>query len=229
MKFLSNVVASGSGSFGGTTVSRNRYGMYMRSRVVPVNPSSEFQAAVRNVFAQLIDAWTTVLTESQRSAWSTYAANVPLLGTLGVQQFVTGQNMYVRTNSARLQAVLSRLDDAPSIFDLGSLSAVTYAPDESAQNTAVGFDDADAWANEAGGALLVYQGQPVNASRTFYKGPWRHLGTVLGASPTPPTTPATMASPFVIAEDQAVFYYARALRADGRLSSPVYGQALVVA
>lgn len=229
MKFLSNVVASGSGSFGGTTVSRNRYGMYMRSRVVPVNPGTEFQSAVRAVFAQLIDAWTTVLTDAQRSGWATYAANVPLIGSLGNQQFVTGQNMYVRSNSARIQGGFARVDTAPGIFDLGSVLSPSAAPDASAGNTAVGFDNTDAWANEDGGGLLLYQGQPVNGSRTFYKGPWRFIGSIVGDDTTPPTSPSTKVSPFVLVAGQEVFYYCRGLRADGRLSSPVYFQGEVVA
>lgn len=229
MKFLSNVVASGSGSFGGTTVSRNRYGMYMRSRVTPVNPSSSFQAAVRAVFAQMIDAWTTVLTDAEREAWSTYAANVPVVGTLGEQQFLTGQNHYVRSNSARIQGGFARIDAAPAVFDLGSVIQPGFTPDASNGSTSVSFDDSDAWANEAGGGLLVYQGIPQNASRTFYKGPWRYIGSVVGATPTPPITPAVMNSPYTLAENQQLWFYVRALRADGRLTNRVYGSASVQA
>lgn len=229
MKFLSNVIASGSGSFGGTCVSRNRYGMYMRSRVVPVDPASALQSEVRSVFAQLVDAWVNELSAAERSAWETYAANVPLLGSLGNQQFVTGQNHYVRVNTCAIQAGLARVDAAPTVFDLGSLTAPTYTPDASLISTSVAFTATDAWNVTDGGALLAYQGQPQNPGRTFYKGPFRFIGSILGDTALPPSTPQTFSSPYSLAAGQRVFYYVRAIQPDGRLSSKVYGQALVQA
>ena len=69
MKFKSALVTQASGSVGGMTFSRNRYGMYTRAKGLPVNPNSEFQQAVRQIFSGLSSAWNGVLTSGQRSGW----------------------------------------------------------------------------------------------------------------------------------------------------------------
>jgi len=219
MKFLPTIGAKLSGSLGGITASHNSGGSYFRQRATPVNPGTTQQQAVRNAMSQLASAWVTVLNASQRNAWETYSANVPLIDSLGQQITVGGLAMYQRSNVPRLQAGLSRIDSAPTIFNLGDFTEPTAAGGTLPGDLDVTFDDSDAWVDEDDAALIVLMSRPQNASINFFKGPYRLAGTIDGDSTTPPTSPATLTAPFTFSADQKVFLQYRVSRADGRLSS----------
>lgn len=221
MKFKSTIIGQASGSLAGSTFSRNRGGAYIRTRSVPTNPGSAFQSAVRAFMADLTSAWGDTLTPAQRAAWDLYATNVPMTDTLGEPRNVGGIGMYCRSNIARLQAALDRVDDAPSTFDLGEFTAPAFGTISEAGGTAgVTFVNTDAWANEDGGAMLVLLSRPQNPGVNYFKGPYRFAGLVEGDSVTPPTSPASLTLPFPVVEGQRLFGQARVCRVDGRLSLP---------
>lgn len=228
MLIQSQVIAAGSGSAGGLTLSRNRSGMYFRARAVPVNPGSTFQQQVRNAVAELVSAWIEDLTPAQRDAWENYAANVPFVNALGAQIFLTGQNMYVRSNVPRLQVnsqvptdLLPRVDDGPTVYDLPTFSVPTIAISAgSSGQLEVTFNDSDDWVSEDDAAMLIYAGREFNASRAFFKGPYQLGSTLQGDATTPPTSPFTGSSNFVYTAGNEAVCQVRVTRADGRLSSP---------
>jgi hypothetical protein len=229
MLFKSQIVTAASGSIGGATFSRNRSGMYIRGRSIPVNPASSFQQVVRNALAQLVTRWTETLTQAQRDLWETYAANVPVLNPLGDAINLSGQNMYVRSNASRIQSGVADLpivDAAPGTFDLGTFSPPSFTASAADQELHVNFTEADDWVGEEGSALLVYSSRPQQASIGFFKGPYRFGGEVLGAV-APPTTPGDITTPFAFVLGQRVFAQFRVTRADGRLSTPSQATALV--
>lgn len=84
-----------------------------RSYANPANPKSTNQQAVRNAFTTLSKAWAT-LTDSQRTAWTTYAQNNPTKDRFGRTVTPTGLNWYIKANSNRLYMGLTEVDDAPS-------------------------------------------------------------------------------------------------------------------
>lgn len=222
MLFKSQLVTQASGSAGGLTASRNRYGQYLRARVLPVNPNSVSQQAVRNSMTSLVQRWTESLTSSQRSKWSDYAAAVPVTNRVGDQVYLTAQNMYVRSNVQRYRYQVSSLvDDAPVVFDLGTFTPVTVSVDATTGDTAVTFTEADAWNNEDGGFLYVFVGRPINGTRNFFGGPYRQVGAVSGNSISPATSPDTVGTyPFGLpTAGQKIFARITAGRADGRYSS----------
>jgi hypothetical protein len=224
MKYLSGIAATASGSLGGITASRNRYGQYFRRRAVPVNPNTDLQVTVRAAMRAAVDYWTNTLADADRALWNVYAANTPMLGKLGQVQTLSGQTMMVRTFIAAVAAGLDggSYAGAPTTFDLGAFTApVTTAT--VASGLSVAFTAADDWAGEANSKLLLFEGRPQNASRAFFKGPWRFLGMVSGAV-SPPTSPEIFATlPFAIEAGQIVWVRSRVLRADGRLSGAVDG------
>jgi hypothetical protein len=221
MKFKSTIIGQASGSLAGSTFSRNRGGAYIRTRSVPTNPGSPQQVAVRAYMADLTSAWGDTLTPVQRAAWDNYAAQVPITDTLGEPRNIGGIGMYCRSNIPRLQAGLDRVDDAPTIFDLGEFTAPAFGTvSESGGTAGVTFDNTDAWANEDGAAMLVSISRPQNPSINYFKGPYRYAGMIEGDSGTPPTSPASLTLPFAVAEGQRVFGVARVSRVDGRLSLP---------
>lgn len=219
-----------SGSTGGVTASRNRFGTYFRQRANPVNPATPLQLAVRSAMQQLVDAWQITLTSAQRTGWDTYAANVPVLNRIGDVIHLTGQNHYIRSNIPRVANSLTRIDDAPVDFTLGGPGLPLAASiSEATQNISLIFDDSAPWVDLDDAHLLLYQSRPQATSVNFFKGPYRLAGTVDGDSVTAPTSPATIASAFPVVEDAKVFYMVRLADADGRLSAEYRFPGFVVA
>lgn len=223
MKFKSALVTQSSGSVGGATFAHNQGGLYIRARSIPTNPSSAFQVAVRNNMATLSNAWSNILTAAQRAAWTTYAANVTLVNALGDAIHVSGIAMYNRTNTPRLQAGVSRLDAAPTTFNLGSFTNPTITCVASTGNLSIAFTNTDSWATAVGGYMLVYASRPQSPGINFFNGPYRFTGKIAGAV-TPPTSPVTLATPFPVVAGQKVFFDVRVSQVDGRLSSDFRGQ-----
>jgi hypothetical protein len=219
MKFQSQLIASGSGSVGGVTFSRNKSGQYMRRRAVPINPGSAFQSLTQGNFAVLVTRWTSVLTQAQRDGWETWAINTPQFDSLGQSITITGQNAFIKMNAIYMQAEGGINDDAPALFSGTALTppALTAA-DVSAQTLGFVFTDGDEWANEVGGTLLVYQGRPQNPSINFFKGPYRFCGIVSGAV-IPPTSPGSVPAQFPFVIGQRIHVAFRAKTADGRIST----------
>jgi hypothetical protein len=219
MLIKSSLLTQASGSVGGLTAAHNQGGIYLRGRTIPVNPASAQQVAVRNFLSQLTTAWGSALTAAQRAAWQTYADNVPMANRLGDMRPIGAIAHYVRSNVPRLQAGLARVDDAPTVFDLGSFGTVTLtgtADDPYALS--VDFDDTDDWMNETGSAMLVYASREKAPTINFHKGPYRYAGAIEGDDSSPPSSPAAIDSQFAGTADNVAFGYVLVTRADGRLS-----------
>lgn len=219
MKFTSAILATLSGKLGGIVASHNRGGQYLRKLATPTNPGTPEQEFIRTTMADLSNRWANTLTQVQRDAWDNYALAVPLPGVNGGSNNVGGVGMFNRSNIPRLQAGLTRVNDAPTVNDLGSFTAITVASaTASNEHVAIAFDNTDAWANEAGAAMLVYVSRPQNPSINFFKGPYQLAGTILGNAMTPPTSPGVVTSPFPFAVGQKIFVRVAVTRSDGRYS-----------
>lgn len=208
------------GSMGGITYSRNRSGAYRRARVSPVNPNTARQQAARSRFTFLTARWSSVLTDAQRTAWNQYADAVPVLNRLGDSIKLSGFNMFIRSNTQQLQVIPTVIVAGPTILTLPDIDT-QFVPtvSEATQLISVAFDDTLAWVGEDGGFMQVSMMAPVGVGRSYLVGPGRYAGAILGDSTTPPTSPTTIAVPFIVAETQQVIVSARIGRADGRLSS----------
>lgn len=215
----SALVSDISGKVGGNIFSRTRYGLAVRAFTKPVNVNSTLQQVARAAMAALVERWSSVLTEAQRTAWGLYGDSVTMQNKLGDSMNLTGQNMYVRSNTIRLQNGLDPIDDAPTIFDIPDHDpSLEVAYSEASQEISVTFDGSRSWANETGGHLYVFMGSPQNPQRNFFNGPWRYAGKIDGDDTTPPTSPATISCSFAAAEGQRIWIACRIQRADGRLS-----------
>lgn len=232
MKFKSPVYTQVSGSIGGLTYAHSKGGtMYSRARAIPADPQTAFQVQVRNVLAGLVNFWTDVLSASQRNAWDSYAANVPVVNSLGDSILISGQNFFIGANTPRAQAalklqpLLTPVLDGPSVYNRGDLTDSTSISYSEATGLSLAYDNGDEWANNDGGALLIYQGRPRNPSRKFFKGPWRLVGVVLGDGTTAPTSPFTATAAtlslagFTVAQGELVSTALVATQADGRYTS----------
>jgi hypothetical protein len=220
MKFKGTIIGEASGSFASLTFSHNRGGQYVRQRAVPVNPGTVEQQANRNSIAELTSRWQEVLTQAQRDAWTTYSDNVPIRDSLGEPRAVGGLPMYCRSNVPRLQTGLPRVDDAPTIFDLGAFTTPSIDSVTPPTGLDIAFDNTDDWANEDDSAMIILASRPQSPAINFFKGPYRLSGFIAGNAITPPTSPATLVLPFPVATGTQLFIQGRVSRADGRLSSP---------
>lgn len=225
MKFKPGILGgSFSGSLGNVVASHNRYGAYLRDRAMPVNPSSSLQQAIRSKFASLAYDWANTLTLAQRTAWNLYASSVTKKDKSGDDIHVTGYNMYLRSNLVVLAGGYTQVDDGPTIFTLAASDA-QMAPtiSEATQLISVAFDVNLAWLDEDDAGMQISMSKPVSAGRSFIPANIRVAGFIDGDSGTPPTSPQTLACPYVVTEDQLVIVEGRIVRADGRLSEPFRG------
>lgn len=229
MKFKPLLGTELSGSVGGLTASHGLGGPYFRARVIPVNPGSPQQTLVRQIFGNLAALWTNILSQPQRDAWADYAANVTVLNPLGESINVTPLNMYIRSNTPRLQNGLSRVDDGPTIFNLGDFTAPTIISLTPPTVLSLGFAVADAWVSEDGAAMLVYGSRNKGVAIKFFKGPYRAYPVqLLGDNAVPPTSPHAGTNPFNISAGNKVFLRVSVTRADGRLSQEQRLEAIAV-
>lgn len=213
------IVSGVSGSIGGTVFSRNSGGAYIRARTVPLNPGSTDQTAVRQSLAYYANRWTTALTEAQRTAWSNYAANVPVKNRLGEDRFVSGLNMYTRANTLLARTGGTAVDDGPTTLTAGPSFTPTITVDAAADTF-----DIDAIPGAAGATdpfwLLVQQGVPQQAGVNFYKAPFRKMyATHVNA--TPFVAIADIPLIFPLTAGQAQFIRTATVSDDGRVGVPV--------
>ncbi len=206
-----------SGAQGGIVWSHNAAGPYVRARSIPTNPNTDRQVAVRNAVRSISIAWDTVLSQAQRDAWDTYAANVAWQNRLGQTITLTGLNHFIRSNTPRLISGIARVDAAPVIFDIAAAeAALTATASEATQDLTIDGDPAGLWIGEADAWQFYYMGLPQNASIKFFNGPWRLLTAVPGAGPPP--FPIVIAGAWPFADGQRLWIRSRIARGDGRLS-----------
>lgn len=217
MKIRSPIIASGGGSLAGMTLSRNRGGLYLRGRSNPVNPSSGAQVEIRTYFGNLSTRWQS-LTDAQREAWTTYAQNVTVKNSLGEDITLTGHQMYIRNNTARLLAGFNEVDDGPTEFSSDVLSPVSISADGPGDQFSVTFEETDDWVDEDDAGLLVYGSRQQAPTINYFKGPYRFAGVIEGDSVTAPTSPQVLDSIFELDGGNSVFCRVQSVRADGRVS-----------
>lgn len=217
IKFGAGIVGM-AGKIAGTVFARNRSGAYARAWQKPINPRTDRQAAIRALTSIIAGLWAG-LTVAQRAAWNLYANGVTVTNRLGESMKLSGFNQFCRSNAARLYAGLLAVSDGPITMNLGEQSDSMVATVTAAANAvSVAFDNTEAWANEDGGAMLLYVGEPKNGNVEFFNGPWRYAGKIEGDADTAPSSPAAITAPFEIGVGQKVFVQGRVCRADGRLS-----------
>lgn len=219
-----------SGSIGGNTHARNRYGNYVRARTKPINPNSASQVTVRAIMAFLVERWSETLTAAQRTAWNLYASEVSMLNKLGESIHLSGFNHYVRSNSIRSRIGAPIVDAGPVVFEIPEQDPIfAITASEATQQVSFAYDSTMDWADEDDAYITFAQGSPQNPQRNFFDGPWKHCAQVEGVNGAPPASPKVAAAVWPISEGQHLWGYARISRVDGRLSSPFRADCFVAA
>lgn len=230
MKTVGALLGTMSGSMGGMTASRNRGGQYFRQRVIPTNPNTTRQQAMRSAMAAGNTVWIENLSAANRASWANYAANTPRTGPLGNEVILTGQQAYVGAYSIRTQIGQAVPATGPSTFDRGQ--PVTGITDDATSTANVIDIDTGLLANTIAlgaaapddGDLAIYLGPPINPTINYYDGPYQLADVVsFAASATTVawvTDPANLTDDTALAAGQVRAIKIVAVYDDGRTSSP---------
>lgn len=113
-----------SGSIDSKTYSRNRFGQYVRSRAIPVNPNTVKQSQMRARFGDNSQAWRS-LTSDKRAGWASLGNQVQRTDALGQTYSLTGQQAHIMVNNNLLDAGVAIVTDAPGVVSPVGLITAT--------------------------------------------------------------------------------------------------------
>lgn len=170
-----------SGSVLGSTFSRNRYGPYIRGRVIPVKSTTQYALNAKARFAGRSQFWQ-VLTEAQRLSWNSWSADHPMVDRLGDQQQLHGQAAYIGINTRLEAAGLPVIVDPPLVPAPPPLTLLTQTADIGTGDFALVFTPTPLQADE----YLWIQAALIDSSGiTYVKNRLRFLGIGAGADTSP--------------------------------------------
>lgn len=175
------MIASASGSIGGTVFSRNRGGAYVRNRSIPITSTTTFALAAKNRFSTFSAAWSG-LTDAERNAWLAYSLQNPVTDTLGFPRNLTGHQSFVAINCRRDLAGDAQLNDPPIVVAPDGLSTLVLAADIGLGNVDITFTPTPLAATEH----IWLQGAVTNSPGiTFVENLYKHILVDAAASASP--------------------------------------------
>lgn len=175
-----------SGSYQGLTSSHNRYGQYVRTRAIPVNPRTTYQSLVRARLANLAQNWRQI-TSAQRAGWSTLGGYMTRSDSLGQAYNLTGLQAYLSVNGNNDVAGGTIVADAPALVEPDPLLTITVTL------TAVAFSWAYTTTPLIAGAKLLAFCSPQGSAGKAFQGDYRLIlvSSAAAASPLLLTTAYT--------------------------------------
>lgn len=220
-------VVQASGSIAGTVHARNRFGNYIRARTKPVNPNSSLQSVVRVALAYWAAYWHSPLSGANRIAWATYAAAVSMKNRLGETVYLTGFNHFLRVQIVRTQLEQTACPNGPTSLSLPEKdTGFSITASTGTQLVSVTWTKALPWTEIPASVMGLWMGVPQIATRNFFNGPWKKMGTIAGNCPD---SPVTKAPPMTLTLGQKIWVYARISTGplDSRLSEPFIASCIV--
>lgn len=178
---LGGVVGQISGSVGGMTYSRNRYGTYIRRRAHPTVSESGYAMAAKGRLGTISRVWGT-LTDSERAAWYTWSANNPVTDKMGQKQVLAGNAAYMMLNGRLSSAGQATINLPPVDYAPPGLAGVSLTADIGASGISVVFVDTPL---EAGHRIWVQAALTDGGSQAYVKNKLRFLGVSAAALASP--------------------------------------------
>lgn len=175
MKFLG---PTSSGSDGGTTWSRNRFGQYTRRRAVPVQPRTPAQLNQRARMSLNAAAWRA-LTDAQRAGWLSLGLMISRNDSLGQSYTLNGFGAYCSVNNNNLQAGNAAVSDAPALTTPPDLLTATITL------TAAAFSIAYTATPLAAGVRLFAFISPQQSAGRKFNGDYRLIAVSAAAAASP--------------------------------------------
>lgn len=161
------LVVDGRGKIGGHVASKNRGGAYMRTKVTPVNPQSAQQSAVRQLFGQLSQSWST-LTPEQRASFDEGVSDYQQTNIFGDLKSPSGKALFQRLNTNLLTVGASQVNTLPSL-----VAGPTLYPSAVQIDTGLSSVFFDQFETGAGIYGIVRSSGKVTAGTTFVKNKMR--------------------------------------------------------
>lgn len=155
----------------GSVLSKNRYGNYIRNKVTPVNPQTQFQQAQRAALTYVSQAWSG-LSDTARKGFAALAESHPFTDIFGDQKSLDGKAMFSKLSLNLISAMQAPLTVAP-VFEptpslgIGSVDASVANGIElnaSQQTVPVGY------------SMVVQATPPLSPTINFVKNRYRSLG-----------------------------------------------------
>ena len=115
------------GTLNGTVFSRNRGGAYVRSKVSPVQPLTDFNGMSRAIFGAISQRWSNTLTDAQRAGWEAFAAVHTFVNIFGDQIVLGGIAFYQAANRRIMQVGGDYVDTAPPGWDVADMGSCVVA------------------------------------------------------------------------------------------------------
>ena len=167
-----------SGSVGGVTSSRNRFGQYRRTRATPVNPRSAGQASSRSRMSVNAALWRT-LTGAQRAGWMDLGLSMVRSDALGQSYSLTGFQAFCSVNNTLASSGAAGVTAAPGLVTpAGLLTGVLTA---TASTLSLAYTTTPLG---AGVKLQTFASPQRSAGRTF-EGDFRQLQVSVAAAASP--------------------------------------------
>jgi hypothetical protein len=215
-----------SGSVGNTTFSHNRYGAYIRTRAIPVQPNSIYQQQARSRLSTASQAWAA-LDDDERELWRSWSAQHPVVDRLGMSQTLSGNAAFVMINALRAHCGNTQLDTPPMIAAPPGLLTCTLSADIGAGNFEIAYTATPLAANLKlfiQGALLLGDG------KQYFKNALRFLGLSAAAQASPFSVQTLFSDRLgtLVVGQRAVVYVAVYDSTSGLLSQPLASAADVV-
>lgn len=175
MKYLGE---TRSGSEGGSTASRNRFGQYMRRRAVPVQPRTPAQLNQRARMVTNSVAWRA-LSDAQRGGWLSLGLMMTRTDSLGQTYDLNGFLAYCSVNNNNLDAGNSAVSDAPALVTPADLLTATVTL------TAASFSIAYTATPLATGVRLFIRASPQATAGRKFNADYRLIAVTAAAAASP--------------------------------------------
>ena len=214
---LGAMFADARGSIGGLCCSRGAGGSTARTNPKPTNPRSPAQNGVRARLAYLTQRWGKTLTEPNRTAWRDYAIGTSWTNRVGQAASISGIAAYLRLNSLLLQAGYAVQDTAPTLLGHAGTPTFTITAEPTGLLIKLGTPTEPFDKNLALHQMVYFVHGPTNPGRLSIGTGRRYLGTVVGNVSSPPTFPASKASPITFNVGQRVTVTGLFIDPNGRI------------
>lgn len=203
-----------SGSYGGVTSSRNRYGQYVRNRATPVNPNSTAQGTVRNRLSVNSAAWRA-LTDGQRAGWTDLGISMTRTDSLGQTYSLTGFQAYCSVNNNNNAAGNAVVSAAPALTTPSGLLTATITLTNAA------FSVAYTTTPLAAGVRLFSYVSPQRSAGRAFENDFRLLAVSAAAAASPAVLLTAYTAKFGVPITGNRIFMSFALYSAGFLSGPL--------
>lgn len=174
------MIVGGRGKFAGLVGSHNRGGDYFRQFVVPTNPQTVYQSAVRNDFANNSQAWRG-LTQAERDQWNTVVSDYQRTNVFGDLRTPSGKALFQRLNGNLLAAGAATITAPLLPAGVDSFNSVSLAAAEGANTVTLTFAPAIA----AGMTAIVEATPAMSPGVTNANNRFRQIRTIINGQVSP--------------------------------------------